>query len=154
MKRKGNILKFLVILAILILIIPSIQTTSTELPNIEKSETEEEKKTETGGTILYTDCTVWISGKCKSVWGALTWLFGFYCPLLKKQLWIQATGQEGEKLNVLVTGDGVGTYYDYENILIHLSGATGLMYWFGKSWIFPGDRIFARAKADRCWVTV
>ena len=97
---------------------------------------------------------MWISGKCKSVWGALTWLFGFYCPLLKKQLWIQATGQEGEKLNVLVTGDGVGTYYDYENILIHLSFATGLMYWFGKSWIFPGDRIFARAKADRCWVTV
>jgi hypothetical protein len=73
--------------------------------------------------------------------------------LFKKHLVIQATGQEGESLNVIVTQDGLGTYFDIENIRVEMWGTTGILYWFGKSLILEGDTIFARCKAEECWVT-
>jgi len=151
MKRKKYFNIFLVIGAICLLVIPSVQGVLYN-KTISEEKNSNEKNCETMGAITYNNCVVWIYGKCKNVGGALTWIFGFYCPLLKKHLWIQASGQEGESLNVLVTGDGIGTYLSQENIYIELWGATGIMYWFGKSWFFEGDSIFARCKVDTCLV--
>lgn len=153
MKRSKQLIKILVVGAICILTIPSLQGTFVDIQGPKQNNTNDDYDSETRDTILYENCIVYIFGKCKGVHGALTWIFGIYCPLFKKNLWIQATGQEGESLNVIVTRDGFGAYYDYENILIDLRGATGILYWFGKSWFFTGDQIFARCEVDRCWIT-
>ena len=154
MERKKYFKIVLAIAAICLLTLPSVQGALGDIPETIKNDTNEEELIETKGTITYSNCVVWITGQCKSVGGALTWIFGLFCPLFKKHLWIQASGQEGEVLNVLVTGDGIGTYYDQENIRIEMFGASGIMYWYGKSLIFQGDRIFARCKVDTCWITI
>lgn len=152
--RKKYFKIVLVLVAICLLTLPSVQGTLEDIPETIQNDSDEKEICETTDTIVYSNCVVRIAGNCKSVGGALTWVFGFFCPLFKKHLWIQATGQEGEVLNVLVTGDGVGTYYDQENIRIEMTGASGVMYWYGKSLILEGDRIFARCKAETCWITI
>ncbi|MCK4365967.1 MAG: hypothetical protein KAW45_07940 [Thermoplasmatales archaeon] len=154
MERKKYFKIVLVIVAICLLTLPSVQGALRDIPETIQNDSNEEDISETKGTIQYSNCVVWITGNCKSVGGTLTWIFGFFCPLFKKHLWIQASGQEGEVLNVLVTSDGIGTYYDQEHIRIEMFGATGIMYWYGKSWFLEGDRIFARCKADTCLVTI
>lgn len=154
MNRKKFFKIFLVIGAIFLLILPSIQGNFNKLTIPKTNESEEDININTRGSYYYQNCIVWVTGNCKKVWGALTWIFGFYCPLLKKHLWIQASGQENESLSVIVRGGGnFGTYYDHENILIELQGATGILYWFGKSIIKKDDFIIARCKADHCWIT-
>jgi len=154
MKRKKYINIFLVIGAICLLVLPSIQAAMYNPSIAELNKSDKVKDTSVSDTFHFQNCIIWVVGKCKNVGGALTWIFGFYCPLFKKNLWIQASGQENEALTVFVRGGGVGTYIDYENILIDLNGATGILYWFGKSWINKGDSIFARCKVDDCWITI
>jgi hypothetical protein len=154
MKRGKLFIKILVVGAICLLMIPSLQGAFVDIQSSKLNNSNEGNDSEPRDTISYQNCIVYIFGKCKTVVGPLTWIFGFYCPLFKKHFWIQASGQEGESLNVIVTRDGFGAYYDYENIRIELQGATGVMYWFGKSWIFTGDQIFARCVADYCWITI
>lgn len=153
MKRKKCFLQVLVIGAICLLLLPSIQGSMGNIPSSKPDEIQEDNDTETSETHYFSNCIVWIYGKCKSVTGALTWIFGIFCPLFKKHLNIRATGQEGESLNVIVTQDGLGTYLNQENIMIDMRGATGILYWFGKSLILEGDTIFARCKVDDCWIT-
>jgi hypothetical protein len=155
MKQKSFFWKILVIGAICLLLLPSIQGSLANDPCPKIKHVEDDvSDVEPLGTTHFSNCVVWIYGSCKTVIGALTWIFGIFCPLFKKHLNIQATGQEGESLNVIVTQDGLGTYFDQENIRIELSGTTGILYWYGKSLIFEGDQIFTRCKADDCWITI
>jgi len=153
MKGEKCFRKVLIIGAICLLTLPSLQGALGDTPSYKQTDTNESCEIDSEGTIYYKDCVVWIFGRCNRVWGALTWIFGFYCPLLKKSFSIQATGGTNESLNVIIRGGGVGTYYDYNNMLIHFQGANGFMYWGGKSLIFSGNQIFMRCKADHVWVT-
>ena len=90
MNRKKFFKIFLVIGAIFLLILPSIQGNFNKLTIPKTNESEEDININTRGSYYYQNCIVWVTGNCKKVWGALTWIFGFYCPLLKKHLWIQA----------------------------------------------------------------
>ena len=154
MKGSKYFIKFLAIGAIFLLMMPALQgTINNNSVNFKSDNSDENDIIETQGTTYYENCIIIIWGRCNRVWGALTWIFGFYCPLLKKNLYIQATGMGNESLNAIVRGDGVGTYFNQENLYIDLRGATGVMYWFGKSVLFTGNQIFARCKVENCWVT-
>ena len=148
MKRKNYFWKILVIGAICLLLLPSIQGSIANVPGPKIKNAEDDDNVEPKGTTQFSNCVVWIYGNCKTVTGALTWIFGIFSPLFKKNLLIQAKGQENESLNVIVTQDGLATYFDQENIKIELSGTTGILYWYGKSLILEGDQIFARCKAE------
>jgi hypothetical protein len=153
MKGSKYFIKYLAIGAIFLLMMPALQGSINNTENLIIDATKENDIIESQGTTHYEDCIIVIWGRCNRVWGALTWLFGFYCPLLKKNLFIQASGMGNESLNAMVRGDGVGTYFDQENIHIELRGATGVMYWFSKSLFFTGNQLFARCKAENCWIT-
>lgn len=153
MKGEKYFKNVLIVGAICLLTLPSVQSATVDISSPEKIDIEENCEIDSKGTIYYKDCIVWIYGRCNRVWGALTWIFGFYCPLFKKSFWVQAIGEANESLNVLVRGGGVGTYYDYDTMLVHFQGANGFMYWGGKSILFSGNQIFMRCKADHVWVS-
>lgn len=146
--------KVLVIGAICLLTLPSIQVALGDTPGSELNDSNEGNVSNTGGSTHYKNCRIIVFGKCDTVIGPLVWLFGFYCPLTKRDFLIKASGGENESLNVLIFGGGnFGTYYDYENIIIDLNKANGFLYWFGKSLLFKGNSIFTFCKAQDVWVT-
>jgi hypothetical protein len=152
MKGSNYFKKFLAVAAVILFMMPALQASTNNTPNFISNNSEEEDIIETQGTTYYENCIIIIWGRCNRVWGALTWLFGFYCPLFKKNLNIEASGMGNESLNVLVRGDGAGTYFNQENIRIEMRGATGVMYWFAKSVFLEGNQLFARCSVDDCWV--
>jgi hypothetical protein len=152
MKGSNYFKKFLAVAAVVLFMMPAIQASTNNTPNFISNNSEEEDIIESQGATYYENCIIIIWGRCNRVWGALTWLFGFYCPLFKKNLNIEASGMGNESINVLVRGDGVGTYFNQENIRIEMRGATGVMYWFAKSVFFEGNQLFARCSVDDCWV--
>jgi len=150
MERKKNLMKVLVIGAICLLTLPSIQGALVETSSSEPSNSDEENISNAEGTEYYENCVVWIFGNCNLVGGALTWIFGVYCPLSKKHIWISAGG---ESLNAIITGSGSGLYLSIENLFIDMWGTTGFLFWAGKSLLISGNFIFARCKVDRCYIT-
>lgn len=101
--------------------------------------------------ITYHNCIVWILGSTNNVDAPFTWLFGVYLPLFKKNIRVQAKDEDGEKLNVFVRGlDGVelGSWLSIEKLDVQMNGATGILFWAGKSLIVQGNRIFLRCKAE------
>lgn len=153
MKRDNYLEKMLVIVAICLLIMPSIPVVISDTSNSDSSDSYEYQNSGTGETDYFTNCIVIVFGKCNTVTGPLIWRFGFYCPLLKRSFWIIASGEEGESLNVIIRDDKFATYYDYEEINIQLIGANGFLFWGGKSILFNNTIIFARCKANQAWVT-
>lgn len=104
-------------------------------------------------TKFFRNSIIFVSGSCNKVTGPLIWIFGFYCPLLKRSFFIRALGEEGEKLNVVIKGDEYATYYDIEDINIQIRRANGILFWGGKSLLVDNSRIIALCKAAEVWVT-
>ena len=147
--------KILVIVAICLLTLPSFHVALGETLSSEKSDSKAENVSTEGETTHFQNCKIIVSGRCNTVIGPLTWIFGFYCPLLKRNFIISANGGETEALNVLIFGGGnLGAFYNYENIIVDLRKASGVLYWFGKSLIFEGNRILAFCSAQDIYVTI
>lgn len=149
MERKKCFMKFIVVWAICLLLLPSIQGVLGENSSLEPIDSEEENSIDTLETHSYTDCTVLIFGKCTSVGGALTWIFGFYAPIFKQNIWVSAGG---ETLSAVVFGDGFGVYLSVENLYISMIGTRGFLFWGGKSVIIEGNNIMGVCKADLCTI--
>ena len=105
-------------------------------------------------TDYFTNSVVIIIGKCNTVTSPALWLFGFKF-LLNRHIYIQASGEEGEKLSALILPSKIGFYFGQENMIIQMDGAKGLFFRGEKSWIFQNtpQRIFAVCKASDIWVT-
>ena len=86
MKRGKLFIKILVAGAICLLMIPSLQGAFVDIQSSERYNTNEGNDSEPRDTISYQNCIVYIFGKCKTVVGPLTWIFGFYRPLFKFSL--------------------------------------------------------------------
>lgn len=140
--------KFLIIGAICLLILPSIQVALGD-----NTDNEETYVSNAGETDHFTDCIVIIIGKCNTVTGPDLWKFGFYCALAEQNFEIKASGGEGETLHVLIRNSKFATYFGYENIDIKLEQATGIIFWGGKSILMDNTYIFGRCKAQDAWVT-
>jgi len=145
--------KAIVILAICLLMLPSFSVALGEIPNLEENKIKEENEVEPLDTDTYSNCRILVSGQCDTVLGPLVWLLGFYCPLFKRNFIIRASGGETEKLNVIVFGNGnFGTYYDLENIQLDIRSASGILFWYGKSILLEGNRIFAFCNAKTIFI--
>lgn len=102
----------------------------------------------------FTDSIVIIFGKCETVSSPVLWLFGFKFIFIREVI-IQTSGGEDEKINALILPSKIGFYFGQENIIVHLQGAIGLFFRGEKSWIFQNtpQRIIAVCKARDIWVT-
>jgi len=102
----------------------------------------------------FTDSFVVIMGKCDTVASPALWLFGFKF-ILNREVVIQATGGQNEKINAFILPSKIGFYFGQKNIVIQLQGAKGLFFRGEKSWLFQNtpQRIFAVCKATDIWVT-
>jgi hypothetical protein len=81
-----------------------------------------------------------------------------YIPVVKRHFFIDANGEEGESLNVLILSinNGLAAYYDYEDIRIELQQARGVFYWGGKSLLFNHSEpppVFVLCRAKISYVT-
>lgn len=94
------------------------------------------------------------STSCLGLW----WKIGLYIPVVKRHFFIDANGEEGESLNVLILSinHGLAAYYDYEDIRIELQQARGVFYWGGKSLLFNHSEpppVFVLCRAKILYVT-
>jgi hypothetical protein len=105
-------------------------------------------------TDQFTDSIVIIVGKCNTVSSPALWLFGFKF-LLNRHVYIQASGEQDEKLTALVLPSKIGFYFGQEDMIIELNGAKGLFFRGEKSFLFQNtpQRIVAVCKASDIWVT-
>lgn len=155
MKKEGYFVKKLLICAVCLLLLSIIpiavgNTIDSEVRIINN---ENEKIPLT--TDHYTDCTVWVFGKCNKVEveGNNLWKFGFYFPLKERNFIIQAKGQENESLNVLIRSNKFGSYFGYETLKIDIEVGKGMLFWAAKSLFINGTTVFARVKAKDAWIT-
>ena len=102
----------------------------------------------------FNDCIILIFGKCNEVTGPLLWRFGLYCTFFKKDFTINADGEFGEVIHVIIRGGGSFKFlWGKENINIQLKGATGILYWGVKSIIVNNTYIIARCQAENAYLT-
>lgn len=156
MKNREWQIQLFVFGAVAILFISSLPFVVADNSNTVNDEVNEKKIVKAGGTTLYTNCMVFVSGKCNSVSGPLVWILGVYCPLLKRTFTIHARGQQSEALDVFILGTKpfqVGTFFDYENIYIRITRGNGLLYWGQKSIVSKSNSLFAFCKADSVLIT-
>ena len=145
--------KKLVISAVSLIIIVSIPVFTNTTPASDLYNSEECQTSSIKITNFFRNSIIFVSGSCNRVTGPLMWIFGFYCPLLKRGFLITALGKEGEKINVVIKGEKYATYYDIENINIQIRRANGILFWGGKSLLVNNTRIFALCKAAEVWIT-
>ena len=148
MKQNKCLIKILVIGAIFLLILPSIQGAIQE-NGIQEQNKVEKNDIEPQTTETFNNCIVLIFGSCNSVGGAVTWLLGLYIPLFKKHITI---GAGGEKLSAIVIGDGFGVYVSIENLIIDMWGTRGVLFWGGKSLLVESKNIIGICRAETCTV--
>jgi hypothetical protein len=113
----------------------------------------------TADTEIFNNSIVLIAGKsnstsCLSLW----WRIGLYIPVLKRHFFVEANGEEGESLNVLIfsKNNGLATYYSYEDIRIELQRARGVFYWGEKSLLIDHSEpspVLVLCRAERAYVT-
>jgi hypothetical protein len=156
MKKKEWRNQFLIIGAIAILFISSLPVVIGDNQEFNYNELEENVSNKSTGSTFYSNCLIFVSGKCNDVNGPLVWLIGAYCPLFKRTFTIRARGQGDEALNVFIIGTQplqIGTFYDYENIRLTITRARGLLYWAEKSIISKSNSLFAFCNAESILVT-
>ncbi len=156
MKKEEWHKKLLIIGAIAILFISSLPVVIGNEQNINTNNIDENEINNFTGTTIYSNCLIFISGKCNHVTGPLVWIFGAYCPLFKRTFTINPRGEESEVLNVFIIGTKpfqIGTFLDYENIYLQINRARGLLYWGEKSIISKSNSIFAFCNAESILVT-
>lgn len=102
----------------------------------------------------FTNSRILIIGKCNTTITPALWLFGFKW-MYNKNVLIQASGGEGEKLNAFVFPSKIGIFSGYKNMIIQLDKAKGLFFWGEKSFLLQksSQRIIAFCKATDIWVT-
>jgi len=109
-------------------------------------------KTEINET--YNDCVIIIFGTCNDVQGPVLWRLGLYCNFFKKNFVINANGDIDENVNLIIRGGGSFKFlWGKENIFIRLNGATGILFWGGKSIIVDTNHIIARCQADSAYLS-
>jgi len=144
-----GIKRFLIFGAILLLVLPSIQSAFGN--NIDSNEI---NITNTSYTEHFTNCIILILGICNEVKGPPLWKLGFYCNILKKDFTINAKGEDVENIHVLIRGSDNFKFIGGKDIInIEIKGATGLVFWGGKSLIFETTPIIARFKAKDIYLT-
>jgi len=98
---------------------------------------------------IYNDCIIIIFGKCNEVTGPLLWRFGLYLNFFKKDFTINAKGEFDETINIMIRGGGNFKFiWGKEIINIELKGATGILFWGGKSIIVENTHIIVRCQAE------
>ncbi|KYK30298.1 MAG: hypothetical protein AYK22_04130 [Thermoplasmatales archaeon SG8-52-3] len=101
----------------------------------------------------FNDCIILIFGKCNDVTGPILWKFGLYCNFFKKDFTINANGEIDETINLIIRGGGGFKFmWGKENIKINLNGATGILFWGGKSLLVENNFIIARCQADNAYL--
>jgi hypothetical protein len=102
----------------------------------------------------FTNSRILIIGKCNTTTTPALWLFGFKW-IRNKNVLIQSSGGEGEKLNALILPSKIGFYFGYKDMVIQLDRAKGLFFWGEKSFLLQksSQRIVAFCKATDIWVT-
>ena len=141
--------RFLIFGAILLLVLTSIQSAFGN-----NTDSNKVKTTNAGGTEHYTNCIIFIIGICNEVTGPLLWKFGFYCNIIKRDFTINAKGEDGERIHVLIRGeDDFKFLWGKEIINIELKGAKGILFWGGKSIIMETSPIIARLKVKVIYLT-
>lgn len=101
----------------------------------------------------YSNGIIIVSGKCNTVTKNGLWLLGL-TYINNKEITIQAQGQEGEKINILIFPPDYGLYISYEVIEIHLEDAKGFLFWTQKSVFFgpTSNRVFILCNAGDIWI--
>lgn len=140
--------RFLMIFTVFLLIFTSVQVAHGDTIDYKKS-----KKINTGITENFSDCIMIIFGKCNDVTGPLLWKFGLYCNFLKKDFTINAKNEEGDNINLMIRGGGSFKFlWGKEDINIQLKGATGILFWGGKSIIVESPLIIARCQVENAYL--
>jgi hypothetical protein len=155
MKGKRNYInKCLIFLMICVLILSSIPVVLSKTQNLNFENVKDNYCELSSGSFYFTDCLIVITGNVNNVYGPLVWIFGVYCPLLKRSFRVLANNEEGESLNVIVFGKGVqfGSYLDQEHILVSINSARGFLYWSGKAISNPGNKISLVCRASNVYV--
>ena len=134
MKRKIQIIGLIAILSCLVLVSVIPQAAAT--------------------TENFTNSWILIIGKCNTTTTPALWLFGFKW-MHNKNVYIQASGTEGEKLNAVILPSKIGVFLGYKNIDIQLYKAKGLFFWGEKSFLLQksSQRIFVLCKASEIWIS-
>lgn len=141
--------RFLMIFIIFLLIFTSVQVALGDTIDYNES-----KKMNTGVNENFSDCIIIIFGKCNDVTGPLLWRFGLYCNFLKKDFSINAKYEEGDNINLIIRGGGSFKFlWGKEDINIQLNGATGILFWGGKSIIVESPLIIARCQVEDAYLT-
>ena len=73
-------------------------------------------------------------------------------PLFEKDFTIEAKGEVGERISLVVFGEEFGTFISYENIRLEIHTAKGVLYWGGQSILFNEPWILAYVNAADLWV--
>ena len=102
----------------------------------------------------FSDSVALIVGNCNTVSKTGLWIFGL-TYIHNKEVTIQAQGEDGEKIHVLIFPPNFAFYFSQENIKIQMDNAKGILFWAEKSLFFnnSSQRIFAICKAGDIWVT-
>jgi hypothetical protein len=104
----------------------------------------------TATTEEFTDSIILVVGNSNTMYSTtLLWLFGWKF-MVRKQLTIQANGENGEHLNAFVLPPKIGMYLGHEDIRIQMAQVRGLCFWGKKSLLFESQppRVFALCKAN------
>jgi hypothetical protein len=72
--------------------------------------------------------------------------------LVERDFKVEANGEIGEKLNVVVLSPEFGTFISYEHIDIDIYNAKGIFFWGAKSLIFNEPILFISCKATDVWI--
>jgi len=155
MKKKKNFVKFLIFGIICILVTASIPIAIGGKAELKSDGSEETAEVTTSETFHFSDCFIVVNGNCNTVTGPLVWIFGIYCPLLKRNFNILTNNGENESITVLVFGQGLqlGAYIGQEHISVDIDGARGILYWAGKAASTPGNRISLFCRVNDIWIT-
>ena len=141
--------RLLILGAILLLVLSSMQAAIGN--NIHSNK---KKIADTGAFEHYTNCVIIMFGRCNEVTGPLLWRLGVYCNLLKRDFTINAKGEFGETINLIIRGsDNFKFLWGKENIRIELRGASGILFWGEKSIIVDNTLIILRCKAKNVYLT-
>jgi hypothetical protein len=151
MIRRGELKKILAIGAIFVFVLSMIPIAVGETPEVFTT-TPEENEPIPKGNEHFSNCKVFVMGKCNYVEGPILWKLGFYANLFEKDFTIEAKGEEGEKLSAFVFAGQIGLFLGYETMDIELDGATGMLFYGGKSLIFQGNRIIAFCEVQDLWI--
>ena len=146
MNGKVYFKRMLIIWAICLLILTSIPITLGETSDSEIT-SPDDINSSSKSVKHYTNCKCLIIGKSNHVTGPFLWKLGLYIPFFEKSFEIEANGEVGERLHVIVFGGEFGTFISYEHIRLEIFKAKGIFFWGKQSIFLKEPWILAYVKA-------